>query len=366
MKKDNKNNHWQHVPPESQNLKGRHLRNAFDYLITAFPSFLRLIIMRNNNIVLNEHNPKPKLDLRTSLLKPYARFTLPLTPHMKYSLLDHVHGLKNVRSVTKSIVSSLVGIAIKQEAIRSVSQNISKFFPQISNNGSKSKITIHHLLSMTSGIPSIDNYSRMKKYLGKKHWNEYILHVPLESEPGQQFIYSSANYHLLTYIVAQAAGKNTLDFAWEYLFNPLGITDFFWECDPDGTPFGGSNLFLNPQDMLKFGLLNLNQGIWQDKQIIPASWISRAIQPHVKVSEEDQYGYGWWLNHKSSADENVSTFIYSACGVGGQRIIIIPGYQIVVVVTCLTSLYVDSSIVDSIIPKFILPAIMDSMKIDTI
>ena len=333
------------------------LKKASDYLIKEFPTYIRMQIQYRNTIVFDHNNPNPKLDIKTFLLQKYISLFLPLTPYLKYSTLDYFQEMKNVRSVTKSVVSALIGIAIDQNFLHSTDQTLSEFFPEVKNTP-KSAITISQLLSNTSGFPSIDHLYAMKAMLKSQDWTRYILDLPLVQMPGEGFIYSSANFHLLTTILARIPDNNIMDFAIKNLFDPIGINTFFWEKSPTGIPFGGANLFIEQNDMLRFGLLFLQKGVWEKKQIISKEWIFKSTQAHISANEEEQYGYGWWVK-KENKDGRNNTLVISACGVGGQRIYIIPTYQCVVTVTCLTSLYADSRIVDRIIPLFILPYLED-------
>ncbi len=146
----------------------------------------------------------------------------------------------------------------------------------------------------------------------------------MTSQPGTKFCYDSPGMHLLSAILQEATGMTELDFARQVLFEPLGIRDVAWETDPQGYPHGWGDLHLKPQDAAKLGLLWLQQGKWEGRQIVSAAWVSDSVQAHSRmVGNEYGYGYGWW----------VSPVDFYALGRGGQFIRIIPSMNALVVVT---------------------------------
>lgn len=161
-------------------------------------------------------------------------------------------------------------------------------------------------------------------------------------DPGQYFNYSNNGAHLVSAILAEATGMPVLDYARIKLFDPLGIptnpasqpalddpdvdnAGFAWAADPQGINGGGSGLRLRAQDMAKIGLLYLNGGLWQGKQIVPADWVHTATKPHVDTGDNG-YGYMWWVLGKFDGDQ-----AYQASGYGGQMIRVIPARELVFV-----------------------------------
>lgn len=321
----------------------RSLESFFIDLKNNHPPLLRVLVWQNGSIVLDADNPDARIDRETNLLRIIGSAFLRFMPFMRTPLSDFRGDLKNVRSVTKTITSLLVGMVFSEQAPKVLDQSIRTYFPEISCDDPKSAICLRHLLSNTAGFASIEDFNSMRRLFSTENWIQTILGYPLQAEPGSTYIYSSANFHLAAGLLERALGTSLLDYAAANLFHPLGINDLFWEQDPQGIPFGGSDLYLTPEDMLTIGLACLNEGKWQGKQIIPGTWLQLSTQPQVKVNEHDQYGFGWWVNHNYREGCLPS---YSACGVGGQRITIIPARDTIVVTISLTSLYISSSGLD--------------------
>lgn len=238
-------------------------------------------------------------------------------------------------SCTKSITSSLIGIAIDKGYIKGVNQKILDFFPELNKPGiddRKKQITIQHLLSATSGIDWPEwqewNYN-IAPMFQSTNWVKFILERPMKTEPGREFNYNTGGSHLLSCIIQKTTGKNALSFAKENLFGPLGISSVTWPTDSDNINTGGHGITMTSRDAAKFGLLYLNNGYWNGKQVIPGKWISEST---TKQSEGHQwfgnYGYQWWLKSFGSP-EPYQTFF--AMGYGGQYIFVVPKASMVVV-----------------------------------
>ena len=321
----------------------------FHDLKNIHPPLLRVLVWQNGSIVLDADNPDARMDRETNLLRLVGRAFLRFMPFMRTPLSDFRGELKNVRSVTKTITALLAGMVFSNQMPKILDQSIRTYFPEISCDDPKSAICLRHLLSNTAGFAGIEDFNSMRRLFSTENWIQTILGYPLQAEPGSAYLYSSANFHLAAGLLERALGASLLDYAAANLFHPLGISDLFWEQDPQGIPFGGSDLYLKPEDMLTIGQACLTEGKWQGKQIFPKDWLYLSTQPLVKVNEHDQYGFGWWVNHNHSEGCLPS---YSACGVGGQRITIIPARSTIVVTISLTSLYTSSGGLDDAICKY--------------
>lgn len=289
-----------------------------------------------------------------------------------------------IHSMTKSIMSALIGIAIEQGHIESVNVPYVDFFPDkqaaITDERMK-EITLKDLLSMETGIRSRDSvrYGWEGNFAMQQtdDWVAYIMSLPIDAEPGARFDYSNMSSFLLSAIIEEATGMDTLDFAQQNLFDPLGIEEVHWEWSPQGYAIGFARMWLKPEDMAKFGLLYLQQGQWDGEQIVPADWVEESVTPHaypknyVQILDEngevdqelttinwrvanlfrpfsDGYGYQWWLDKDGS---------YTAFGVGGQYTMVVPEENLVVVFTNASSgmgVFFPRKILD----KYILSAIV--------
>jgi CubicO group peptidase (beta-lactamase class C family) len=148
------------------------------------------------------------------------------------------------------------------------------------------------------------------------------------ANPGERWCYDSPGMHILSGILQKATGMTELDYARQNLFEPLGITDVFWEDDPQGYTHGWGDLYLKPQDAAKIGYLWLNQGQWEGKQLVSASWLNEMIKPRSNTGDDDQYGYGTWVGRDTPPNDH-----FSAVGRLGQYIRVYPSYNAIVVIT---------------------------------
>lgn len=254
---------------------------------------------------------------------------------------DHTKdSLHDIRSVTKSIVSACFGILLQQGKIKSTSQKIFEFFPEYKkqDTGLKSLLTIEHLLTMTSGLKwneevPYDNPENSEiQMIMSGHPAEYVLNQPMEMPPGKQWKYNGGTTQLLAAIIEKTTGQNIKEFAAKNLFLPLGITKFDWAIYPGTKEYAAaSGLRLRSRDLLKFGLLYLNDGVWNGKQVVPRSWINASVQPYIKRGNGGAYGYQFWLS--SDTLQNKPVNIIACIGNGDQRIIIDKVRKLVIVVT---------------------------------
>ncbi|MBS4172182.1 serine hydrolase [Bacillus sp. FJAT-49736] len=234
-----------------------------------------------------------------------------------------------IYSVTKSIVSLLIGISVDKGLIQDIHQPIHCFFPELknSNETSKREITIFHLLTMTSGFQATS-------FQGAKNWVKVILEQPILHKPGSTFQYNSGDSHLLSAIIHKVSGEPAATFAEKYLFGPLGIKKYLWVKDPQGIYGGGFSISLSIEDMMKVGQMLLNDGKFSSKQIISSKWLEQSQRPYkqVEISEFGTYGYGFQLWTYESNDSKNYTDYYYANGLFGQYIFIVPKLEIVAVV----------------------------------
>lgn len=264
----------------------------------------------------------------------------------KLILEAYFHGkeretLHDLRSVGKSVTSTLVGIALYQGAIENLDRAILDYFPEYlplkTPDPRKSRVRIRDLLTMRSGFDADDDSDKSpgqeKRMLRTNDWVRYALNVPMASEPDLRWNYAGMNSLLLGCIV-EAATKTPLEAYLERsLLQPLGIQNYRWRKTPQGRAAGQGFLSLRPRDALKFGLLFLNKGCWQGQQVVPPSWVAKATRRYTPLgySSNSGYGYQWWI---SSAMVNRQRYnFYFASGNGGQKIYILPQEEMVVVIT---------------------------------
>jgi CubicO group peptidase (beta-lactamase class C family) len=243
----------------------------------------------------------------------------------------------NIKSITKSVLSALVGIALSDRALADIDQPVIAQLPEYAPPSADPRLralTLRHLLTMTAGFAwSEDDIGR---WLRSRNWAEAALARPLEYAPGEHFNYDTASSHLVSVLLTKATQRSTREFAEQRLFRPLGITPHAWASDPQGNTFGGSELFLAPRDLAKFGFLYLNCGRWGEEQIVPAAWVqesTRESRPRVGFFGDEGYGYLWWATRAQGHNA------YFALGYGAQYLYVVPDLDLVVVITANTAVF---------------------------
>jgi CubicO group peptidase (beta-lactamase class C family) len=242
--------------------------------------------------------------------------------------------LANIKSAAKSLISTLVGIAIERRLIGGVDEPIARWFPELRTDADQRKqaITIEDLLTMRSGLASTsgEHYGR---WVSSRNWVRYALHRPMVSDPGTSMEYSTGTSHILSAILTKASGKSTHQFAAEVLAKPLGISLARWRRDPQGIYFGGNEMLMTPRQMIAFGELYLNRGRAGGRQVVPAEWVDTSCVPRTRSrwDPDREYGYGWWIQDVGG---------HRACfawGFGGQYIFVFRDLDRVVAVTSSTT-----------------------------
>jgi CubicO group peptidase (beta-lactamase class C family) len=243
----------------------------------------------------------------------------------------------NVKSVAKSVISALIGIAIDRRLIAGVDAPIATWFPELSRDRDPRKltITVEDLLTMRAGLESTSNRN-YGAWVQSRNWVQFALARPLLAEPGTAMDYSTGNTHLLSAILTKVSRTSTWEFAQAVLAQPLGFSLPRWPRDPQGIYFGGNDMLLTPRQMIAFGELYLRDGRIGDRQIVPERWIERSWIGRGRSSWSGQlYGYGWWMRdlgrHRA----------YYAWGFGGQYIFVVPELDLVVVTTSSPSVAED-------------------------
>ena len=248
--------------------------------------------------------------------------------------------LQQIRSCTKSVTSILFGIVLDRHRNISLDQPVFSFFPEYDSlkSAGREKITLKNLLTMTAGLKWRDYPAEMFK---SDDCFRYILSRPMESKPGEKFNYNSGGSVLLGGVIQFLEAKKALAFANEFLFTPMGITNYVWESHKNDRLRCGDGLSLRPRDMAKIGLLVLNDGKWQNSQLVSEEWIRESTKPQVQESQFFDYGYQWWHHSKNNLqwwkEPNATSpkehDLITALGHGGQYIMIIRDLNLVIVTT---------------------------------
>lgn len=267
----------------------------------ALPRLHNLIVARHGEVVAERHFRGPRPDVPA-----------------------------NVKSVSKSLLSALVGIAVAEGHLEGPDQPVAPFFTDYLDADAERErrvITLGHLLSMSAGLESTSfrNYGR---WVTSRDWVRYAITRPLLFEPGQRMLYSTGNSHLVSAILTRATGQSTHAFARERLAEPLGIRLPPWQRDPQGIYFGGNDMHISPRDLLRFGELYRRGGVLEGREIVPRAWVRESWRVHIRSPRNGNgYGLGWWRRRS-----NGHTAMY-AWGYGGQFLFIVPALELTVVLT---------------------------------
>jgi CubicO group peptidase (beta-lactamase class C family) len=242
-----------------------------------------------------------------------------------------IHRATNVKSVSKSVLSALVGIAIAEGHIRGTEQPIHEFFPDhFARSGvdpAKRAITVGHLLSMQAGLEST-SFGGYGAWVNSRDWVRAALDRPMVDAPGGRMLYSTGSSHLLSAILTRATGMSTHAYANEKLGDALGGSIRPWQRDPQGIFFGGNDMYLTPRQMLRFGQLWLDGGMIDGRRVVPRAWVEASVVPRATSPwNGHDYGLGWWSRDSGGRRA------WFAWGYGGQFVFVVPELELVAVFT---------------------------------
>ncbi len=284
----------------------------------------------------------------------------------------------DLRSVTKSVISALTGIALSEGAIKSLDQPVIEWFPEFPelNTPERRRITLAHVVGMTSGlkwneeVPYSDPQNdeiRMTRDARPLH---YALSVPFAVDPGSDFNYNGGLTQVMAAVIERATKTPIEDYARTKLFEPLGITDVEWVGDLAGMPAAASGLRLRARDLAKFGSLYLHGGRWNGKQVLSEDWVARStrrqyrFRPRTGPDAKGEFGYGyfWWYNCYPTSAGLIEA--RTAVGNGNQRVFVLP--ELDMVVTIFAGRYNDFTIGGTlgsrILRDHIIPAVKTGVR----
>ncbi|MBM9576330.1 serine hydrolase [Leptospira sp. 201903070] len=328
---------WQTSNAKESGFDSEKLCNLLQESISEKNGYHSFLIERHGKLVIeiyHDGDDKP-LSLRYGLRLPFdGKSTFDLQT------------LHDVRSVSKSVVSLLFGIAVEKGLIEGIDSSVLSSFPElgISKTDPRQKITWKHLLSMSSGLDweewrSGFFFSDETRLYWKKNLVEFVFDRRVSEVPGTKFNYNGGGTSILAEILMKKTGKSLGELAGEWLFHPIGIKEFEWVEDRHKRALAFGGLRLRPRDMLKLGRLILNEGVWDKRQIVPKQWIQDSLESRIDTNvtlfrndgSSLKYGFQWWIGETRLANRNVTW--KAALGNGGQLIYVIPDLDMTVVTT---------------------------------
>jgi CubicO group peptidase (beta-lactamase class C family) len=292
---------WRTATPESQGLDSEALASAIDQVRQQHWGSHSLLVIRHGFVVA------------AADFYPYRS----TAPH-------------DVASVTKTITSTLTGVAVANGAL-TLDRKVLSFFPAegpADADARKRAITVENLLRMESGLdcgflPGEPELEQMKR---SANWVQFALALPMKNDPATRPSYCSPGYHVLGSVIGAAARTSELEFARHHLFDPLQIKDVVWGDDPQGRSHGWGDSHFYPADLARLGYLYLHGGEWNGKQIVPREWVTMSTAP-TTVGRNQPGGFGVEWNAANGANGRQ----YGGTGRGGQTLIVWPELDTIVV-----------------------------------
>jgi CubicO group peptidase (beta-lactamase class C family) len=318
---------WPTAAPEEQGIDSAKLADALLAMQQQVPNLHGFLLIRDGKIVVD------------ASFYPYDG----TTPH-------------DLASVTKSVMTTLIGIAIDQGKL-SLDDPVLSFFPDrtIANlDDRKEQMTVADLASMTSGLDCVwqPDEPTLREMEASDDMVQFTLDLPMVAEPGTTWEYCSPGMHLLSAILTEATGTTALDFAYDTLFGPLGMREVIWPADQNGYNHGWGDLMLYPREAAKLGQLWLNGGTWNGRQIVSPDWVEAAVTAKATTTEDGQdYGYGWWITREGAVGQE-----FSARGRGGQYVVVFPAFKALAMITG------SGDFGPSDVTDLLLPALVDPTK----
>ncbi|MFK7972756.1 MAG: serine hydrolase domain-containing protein [Bacteroidia bacterium] len=292
---------------EEAGMKADTIDKLLDLIHTTKPfDFRGMVVIKDEKLVVEEY------------FKTYWRATI-----------------HDIRSAGKSVTALLLGIAIDQGLVESIEQDVFDFFPAF-KKPNQVPIKLKHLLTMSSGLDAdvFDEESpgNAINWVAKDDWVAHVLSLSMKFEPGEKWVYNDACAMLIGAVIEEKSGMKLADFAKEHLFDPLGITEYYWYSGAGNRTGPMGNLYLSALDFAKIGAVVLHKGRWKEKQVVSESWIAEITQPRLDIEAQNpfakSYGYFWYIS-TVTIDGKSFEYVFAA-GNGGNLLIIVPEEKLVV------------------------------------
>ncbi len=362
---------WPTSSPEAQGVDRTAIQAIHrDFTSGAYGNIDRFLLIRHGQVIADERYTHDYVSINQGqdpTPHPYNYYHPDWHPYYRDS------GLHTLQSVTKSITSLLIGIAIQRGDLPGTDARVVDFFEgyQIDNlDDDKRNMTLEDLLTMRSGLDwdessyayddPLNTCAQMEK---SQDWIQFVLDRPMADQPGQVFVYNSGASQLLSAIIKKASGLSVDEYAEAHLFGPLGITQYHWKVTPKGWPDTEGGLYLKAEDLARIGYLILHDGVWDGEQVVPEAWVEQSTSWKVGVFPSDPaltmgYGYQWWQIGGSST-RLPRTVV--AAGYGGQYLFVVPELDLVTVLNAWNIYDSQPSIFDLFVERIVPAAKHDSV-----
>jgi len=327
---------WARSTPAAEGMDPEPLREL-DRQVRAggFDNVDRLVVVRNGKLVMSERYPRDYASISAGFdMRPH-QFNYQHPDWHPFYMGTRLHSLQ---SVTKSVTSALIGIAIDRGELPEVDALLLPLLSDYDTSGTDARLataTLEDLLTMRLGI----EWHEQDRPIGPENttlqlefsddWVEFTLAQPMDAEPGERFVYNSGASHLMSALLRTATGRTVDRYAEELLFGPLGITDYHWKREPAGLPDTEGGLYLEAEDLARFGQLYLDGGMWNGTRIVPEEWVAASVTRRVEDVDPENpdwnagYGYQWWRVDTDGEE------VWAGLGYGGQYLFILPEHRIV-------------------------------------
>jgi CubicO group peptidase (beta-lactamase class C family) len=352
---------WAVSPPGEQGMDAARLWALDSSLADERGNIDAILVIRNGRVVYEKHYPRDYDAMNEGRGQAPGLYNYYDPEWHPYFQRGELH---TMQSVTKSVTSALIGIAIGRGEISGVHVPVLDFFEdyEVANLDEwKRSMTLYNLLTMKAGIkwdedsvPYTDPENSCAGMENSDDWIQFVIDQPMSHEPGTVFIYNSGASELLSLIIKKATGQHVDQYAEEHLFGPLGITSYFWKKTPTGFPDTEGGLYLTARDLAKFGYLYLQDGVWDRARVLPEDWVAASVERSVEDTDwiGMGYGYQWWLVPWGSKSDS---YAYAAIGYGGQRLFVVPEMDVVAV---FTGWNIEG--VPALDPRFALDAVLEA------
>jgi len=341
-------NGWAVSTPSAQGLDASPIMQLHGAIQAGTYGYIdRLVVIRNGYVVQNERYSQDYRSISRGRNGPLGCGVDACTGTTFQHEFNYLHpdwhpyyqgrDVHTLQSVTKSVASTLIGIAITRGEIAGTDVPLLSFFEDRDLSRVDDRLhdaTLEDLLTMRSGIEwhetdrPLDETNTTLLLERSNDWIAFTLAQPMDARPGEKWVYNSGGSHLMSGVIRRATGRFADAYAEMYLFRPLGIRDYHWKKTPKGFPDTEGGLYLEAEQLAKLGYLFLKGGMWDGRRVVSEEWVQRATSRVVDRVNQAGWGYGyqWWRLDRDGVE------VWAGLGFGGQFLLVLPQYQLIGVV----------------------------------